>query len=590
VTSVVNLFCSGKNSDTTGLLRVKERLRIGLLLAAVVLVYGNTLVNDFTMDDGLYVVKNPQVTAPSVRALFTPNKFSNVFRPVTFATLALNQAVNGGKPFGFHLFNLMLHAAVTWLLYLLLLAILGTSPHEKTVAFVAALLFAVHPIHTEAVASVVGRAELLAAGFLLAAWILHLRDREIAALICFLLALLSKESAAAFLALVLVGDYARGEWKPRLRYARIAGVTLLFVGLLWKVQGGHLGQAGISLLDNSLAVVPAGWRILNALRVAWKYAGLLLYPAKLSCDYSFNQIPVYLNWRHTLPAAAAAAVVVGAWMWAIRKRQAEWVLAGGIYLAGFATTANILMPTGTIMAERLAYLPSAGFCLLVALIWTWLREWAPLGDNRNKNWQRTLAFGVLAALVAALAVRTVVRNQDWINNLVLYSAGVRAAPGSAKMHANLGSQFMDYGQVGLARVEFETALRIYPDYPDALASYGLLESWVGNNEAAGRMMKRALNMSRRDNPNYDFMIVNMAALLIQTGKMDGALELLNREIAESPKYARAWSNRAVIHYQRGENASAAADVDVALRLDPGNRQAQNLMRLRGTPVTSTSPK
>ena len=108
---------------------MKERLRVGLLLAAVALVYSNTLLNEFTMDDGLYVANNPQVTAPSVRALFTPNKISNVFRPVTFATLAWNQAMNGGKPFGFHLFNLMLHAAVTWLLYLLLQAILGTSPH-----------------------------------------------------------------------------------------------------------------------------------------------------------------------------------------------------------------------------------------------------------------------------------------------------------------------------------------------------------------------------------------------------------------------------------------------------------------------------
>jgi tetratricopeptide (TPR) repeat protein len=525
-----------------------------------------------------------------VRALFTPHKISNVFRPVTFATLAWNQAINGGKPFGFHLFNLMLHAAVTWLLYLLLQAILGTSPQAKTSALVAALLFAVHPIHTEAVASVVGRAELLAAGFLLAAWILHLRDREIAALICFLLALLSKESAAAFLALVLAGDFARGEWKPRLRYARIAGVTLLYLGLLWKIQGGHIGQVGISMLDNPLADVPAGWRILNALRVAWKYVGLLIYPATLSCDYSFNQILVILNLRHTLPAAAAAALVVGAWMWAIRKQQRELVLAGGIYMAGFAATANILIPTGTIMAERLAYLPSAGFCLLVALSWTWLRDWVQPGFRLNKDWQRTFAFAVLAALVGALAVRTVVRNQDWINNLALYSAGVRAAPGSAKMHANLGSQYMDYGQVGLARAEFQAALRIYPDYPDALASYGLLESWMGNNEAAGRMMESALNMSRRDNPNYDFMIVNMAALLIQTGKMDGALELLNREIAESPKYARAWSNRAVIRYKRGETASAAADVDVALRLDPSNTQAQNLVRLLGASAPSASPQ
>jgi len=587
---VLNLFNSSKKSSKKGLLRMKERLCIGLLLAAVVLVYGNTLRNEFTMDDGLYVVNNPQVTHPSLRALFTPNKISNVFRPATFATLALDQSVSGGKPFGFHLLNVMLHAAVTWLLYVLLLAILGASPQSKSVALAAALLFAVHPIHTEAVASIVGRAELLAAGFLLAAWILHLRDWEIAALICFLLALLSKESAAAFLVLVLVGDYTRGEWKPPLRYARIVGVTLVYIGLLWKVHGGHLGPASISLLDNPLADLPAGWRILNALRVAWKYAGLLIYPAKLSCDYSFNQIPVYLGWRHTLPAAVAAAVAAGVWVWALWKRHRELGLAGGIYLAGFATTSNILVPTGTILGERLAYLPSAGFCLLVALGWNWLREQAPLGDSRNQNWKRTLAFGALAALVGALAVRTVVRNQDWINNLVLYSAGVQAAPGSAKMHSNLGSQYMAYGKVDLARVEFQTALRIYPDYPDALESYGLLELWMGHTQAAGRMMESALNMSQRDNPNYDYMIVNLAALLIQTGKMDGALELLNREIAESPQYARAWSNRAVIRYKRGEMASATADLEVALRLDPGNTQTQNLKKLLGTAAPAASPK
>jgi protein O-mannosyl-transferase len=569
---------------------MKERLCIGLLLAAVLLVYSNTLLNEFTMDDGLYVTNNPQVTHPSVRALFTPNKISNVFRPVTFATLALNQAVSGGKPLGFHLLNIVLHAAVTWLLYLVLLEILGAWPHSKTVALAAALLFAVHPLHTEAVASVVGRAELLAAGFLMAAWLLHLRNWEIAAVICFLLALLSKESAAAFLALIVVGDYARGEWKPLLRYVRVAGVTLLYIGLLWRVQGGHLGPASISLLDNPLAELPAGWRILNSLRVAWKYAGLLIYPAKLSCDYSFNQIPVYLDWRHTLPAAMATAVAVGAWVWAVWKRHRELVLAGGIYMAGFATTSNILVPTGTILGERLAYLPSAGFCLLVALGWNWLREQVPLGHSRSQNWKRTLAFGAFAALVGALAVRTVVRNQDWINNLVLYSAAVQAAPGSAKMHSNLGSLFMAYGQPGPARVEFQTALRIYPDYPDALESYGLLESRMGHTEAAGQMMESALNMSRRDNPNYDFMIVNLAGLLIQVGKMDGALELLNREIAESPQYARAWSNRAVIHYKRGETASATADLEVALRLDPSNTQTQNLKKLLGTPANAASPK
>ena len=558
---------------------MKKSLRVGLLLAAVALIYGNTLRNEFTMDDGIYILRNSQVTHASVRGLFAPNKISNVFRPVTFATFALNWRLGGARPFGFHLFNLILHAGASLLLYLLLEALLGASPPGQAVAFAAALVFAVHPLHTEAVSSVVGRSELLAAGFLFAAWILHLSDRQIPALICFILALLSKESAVVFLPLLLVGDYARGKWKPRLRYALIAGVTLAYLGLLWKVQGGRFGQITISQLDNPLAVIPARWRILNALRVAWKYAGLHFYPAKLSCDYSFNTIPMYFDWRHTLPALLATSAAVSAWIWAVWKRRSGLILAGGIYLGGFTATANILMPTGTIMGERLAYLPSAGFCLLAALGWNWLQ-----------GRQRIVALAALTAVVAAFGMRTMVRNRDWQDNLNLYSAGVRVSPGSAKMHGNLGGEYMASAQWDLAATEYQTALRINPDYPDVLAAYGLLEVWRGHNEAAGRMLKRALYMSQRDNPNYDFMAVNYAALLMQTNHMDGALNLLNREIAESPNYSRAWSNRAVIHYKQGETALSRADAQSALRLDPENRQAQNVLRMLGGSAGSASRK
>jgi Tfp pilus assembly protein PilF len=294
--------------------------------------------------------------------------------------------------------------------------------------------------------------------------------------------------------------------------------------------------------------------------------GLHFYPATLSSDYSFNQIPVYLDWRHTLPAALAAAAVVGAWIWAFRKKQSGLVLAGGIYLMGFAITANILIPTGTIMAERLAYLPSAGLCLLVAVGWTWLKER-----------QRLVALGLFAVVVAALAVRTVVRNADWKNDLSIYSAGVRASPHSAKVHANLGSQYLTHGQLDLARMELETSLQISPDSPDTLASYSLLESKLGHFEAAGQLMERAVNMSGRNDPNYDFMDVSLALLLLKTGHMSDAMEVLNREIAESPEYARAWVSRGVIEYQQGNLDSARADAGSALRLEPDNPEAQKLL-------------
>ena len=560
-------------ADPIGSPYMKDSLRIGLLLAVVALIYGNALRNDFTMDDQIYIVSNSQVTHPSLKNLFAPHKISNVFRPVTFATFALNWWLDGERPFGFHLFNLLLHAGATWLLFLLLKALLGPSGPAKEVALVAALIFAVHPLHTEAVASISGRAELLAAGFLFAAWILHLNDQQVPASICFVLALLSKESAVVFLPLLLVGDYARGKWKTHLRYALIGGITLVYLGILWKVQGGRFGQITISQLDNPLAVIPAHWRILNSLRVAWKYAGLHLYPAKLSCDYSFNAIPIYLDWRHTLPTFLATLAAVGAWIWAVWKQRTGLILAGGIYLGAFAVTANIVMPTGTIMGERLAYLPSVGFCLLVALGWNWLR-----------GRQRTVALAALAAVVAAFGMRAMVRNQDWRDNLNLYSAGVRVSPGSAKMHADLADEYMAVEERDMAAAEFQTALKIYPDYPDVLANYGLLTAWKGEKDAGGYMMERAYYMSQRDNPNYDFMAVNYAALLMQTGHMDGAMDVLNREIAESPSYARAWANRAVIHYKQGQTTPARNDAEKALQLDPANTQAQNLLRTLSSPA------
>ena len=546
---------------------MKERLLVGLLLAAVALVYCNTLVNQFAMDDELYIMRNVQVTDPSLHRLLSLSQFSNVFRPVTFATLALNWALSGAEPLGYHLLNLILHLGVTWLLYILLQGLLGYSPEGKTVAFVAALLYAVHPIHTEAVTWAVGRAELLAAGFLFAGWILHLRDRPIESLACFALAMLSKESAVAFFPLVLLGDYTIGKWKPRLRYTLAASLTLLYLGILWEVQGGRLGRPEISMVDNPLAYLPTGWRILNALRVAWKYVALQIYPAVLSCDYSFNQIPLYRDWRHTLPAALAAAAAAGAWIWALRKRHAGWALAGGIYFAGFAASANILVPTGTILGERLAYLPSAGFCLLLALGW-----------NQLRLKKEMLAWGLLGAVVLVLSVRTVARNRDWKDAFALYSSAVRAVPNDSKMHANLAGQYFIRNQLDLAAGEYQIALRILPDSPDTLASYSALELQRGNYQSAGAMMEKALSMSGRNNINYDFMAVTFAVILIKANHADWALANLNREIAESPLYAPAWLARADLHYERGEFAAAREDARTGLRLAPGDPHAQDVLR------------
>jgi Tfp pilus assembly protein PilF len=230
------------------------------------------------------------------------------------------------------------------------------------------------------------------------------------------------------------------------------------------------------------------------------------------------------------------------------------------------------------MGERLAYLPSAGICLLVALCWAKLLE-------REKK----IALAALVILVAALGARTLARNRDWRDNSILAESMVRTAPGSAKAHTKMGDMYLSHKQNELARKELDTALQIYPGLPDTMADYGLLEFREGNYQLAGQMMETALNSSDRTNPNYDFMAVNYAGLLMQTGHLDAALDRLNQEIKESPNYARGWSNRAVIHYTRGNKASALADAQKALLLDPTSLQAVAVLQKasRQTAVSQT---
>ena len=551
---------------------MNQRIKIGILLAVVLIVYGNSLLNSFVMDDELYIFRNPQVTAPSIPGFFHANAATNVYRPFTFATFAANLQLNRDRPLGYHLFNLALHAAATLLLFFALRTAMDVNPRADTIAFVAALLFAVLPIHTEAVDWIVGRSELLAAAFIFAGWWLHLRNRPIFAVLCFALALLSKESAVAFLPIVVAGDYARGKMKRWPVYAALAATVLLYLLALRAAQGSHFGPADISMLDNPLSLLPVKWRILNAIRIAWKYVGLQIYPATLSCDYSFDEIRLYADLRHTIPWLLATLGVFAAWCWSVWKRKAGYIIAGAIYFAGFAATANILTVTGTIMGERLAYLPSAGFCLLLALLWSSIEAK-----------QRNAAIALLAVAAATFGVRAVVRNLDWKNNLTLYESGVRAVPGSAKMHSYLGGAYLLNKQFDLARKEFQTALQIYPQFPDTIESLGLLESWTGNRAEALRLMETALRMSDRKNINYDYILVNLAAIQMESGRSEDALQLLNREIAEAPGYSRAWSNRAVIHLQRGEISAARSDAESALRLDPANGQAIGVLNKLATP-------
>jgi len=382
----------------------------------------------------------------------------------------------------------------------------------------------------------------------------------------FVLALLSKESAIVLLPLAMAGDYARGKLKSWARYGGIAAFSLVYLGLLWKIEGGRFGAASVSVMDNPLVLLPANLRILNALRIAWRYVGLLIFPKTLSCDYSYNQIPLFADAHHLLFPSIAALALVGAWLWTVWRRKTGFLIAGAVFFAGFAVTSNIVTKTGTIFGERLAYFPSVGFCLLVAL-----------GLGLLSAYGRRLAIGVLVVIVTVLAARTVVRNRDWHDNATLYMAAADAVPNSAKMRTYRGLIYLDQKQLDGARADFEAALAIDPDFPNAVEAMGMLEARAGNGTAALSWLRRAVEISDRSDFDYDYRAASLASLEIQLGRLDDAMRLLNREIAQSPGYSPYWSNRAALWLKIGRTAEARSDALAALRLDPANAQAAGVL-------------
>ena len=473
--------------------RSQRWLWLAIALLAL-LPYLNGLAGDFVFDDVGVIRDNPVIQRDAPWRVFTTvYEPGALYRPLTMLTYVANARVDGA-PLGFHAVNVLLHVAVALAFYALAMQLLA-APRA---AWIAAALFAVHPIHTEAVTGIVGRAELLAAlGSLLALLALARalrRDSEYGrwlavSLLAFAAGLLSKESAFTTIGLVLIVHWRLA---PADRVQRRVEVLAPYVAVGAAYLALRLlviGSIGLPVppgaLDNPLAHVDTATRVRTATLVLWDYLAMLVAPVRLSADYSFNQVPLALSWyepRFWMAAAllsGMAAVALALW-----RRRPEITVAAALFAIPLALTANLLFPIGTIKGERLLYLPSAGACLAVG----WLLAW--LSASRPRT-----AGAVVTALLALFAARTWVRNDDWRNEQTLYAAAVRVAPESAKAHHNLAVALQRAGDYDNAVAHYYRALFIYPDYAAASFGIGHVATLRGDDAEAERWYRDAL---RRD--------------------------------------------------------------------------------------------
>lgn len=537
--------------------------RTGLWVAAAALllattaggIYYNAMDAPFVLDDFAAVTENPGARWPlDLQQVFGKNYWGDregyeqltIYRPLATLTFAVTDAIgNGEDPSAHRLVNVGLHCACTILVFLVALALLSAqSPSVKgPAAFFAGLIFALHPVHTEAVIGIVNRAELMAALFVLMGAFIYLlaahdgRPRpwkhRLLLWVVFALALLSKENGFTLVGVVLGIDLVRmagnrrenGAWRGfRWDWPTYAGLALIFTGYM-VLRGAVLsGLLAGDLSGSDNPMVGAGFvgRWLTPFTVFFHYLRLLVVPVHLTIDYSLNHLPAVDSLFD--PEALAglllfwgglAAVATCAWQ-SGRNVQARVVAVALLaFFATYSVVSNLAFLSTIIMAERLVYLPSAFF--LIALI---AAGWNTVANRGRKP---ALAAGITVLVLCSCFYgwRTVARNTDWESAKTLYEAAVEVAPNSAKSRHLLARELYRDGRIDEARAHFFAAITIDPGNFVARTNYARTLAKSGDFKAALAELRIALT----DSPGYRPAFNLVCAIFERTGNPQRARKI-----------------------------------------------------------------
>lgn len=411
-----------------------------------------TLTGGFVFDDVPLIAGNETIHSFSgldeiwVESFWPDRPLLTLYRPVTKTFWLLLWSAGGGAPGAYHLFNLVIGTVVVLLIHAYLLE-LEVPP---LTSFLAAFLFALFPIHVEAVAPAFGSSELLAAAFGVGALLLHRRDRRALALLLFALAVYSKESAAALAAIAFLAIPA-----PRRRYIPDAIVAIaIIVSILFVRTLVSTGAEAIPAADNPTSLQSPFWRTISALWVQVLYLWKTYVPVDLSVDYSYRQIPLVVRLADPRAIVGLGLLAASAGIIWKKREYAPGVIAWWIL---FLPAANLLFPIGTMMAERLAYLPSAG-AAFVAAVWLSKRKFVR---------RRTGLLILLTSLFVIYGGRTIHRNLVWTDTDRFYDALAADAPNSVRAHYGRGVYLASEGRDAEAIAEYERATEILPSFADA---------------------------------------------------------------------------------------------------------------------------
>lgn len=546
-----------------------------LLVATVaVLVFANSLANQYAYDDRHIIVDNTDIhsleTLPgSLIKPYWPTTYGRelgLWRPVTTGAFGLQWVVGGGSPLVYHAVNLIGHAVAAVLVLVLLMHLMSLPA-----ALAAGLLFAVHPVHVEAVANVVGFSEVFSTAALLAACLVHVRAPARsgwgAALVVGLLYALgfgAKESAVTLPGLIFLIDaareriaprdipaYVRDRWRTYLAMAVVAAALLMG---RYQVLGS-VANPFAPLGASQLKELPRIWTLGD---IWTHYIRLWVFPLDLSADYAPNVIPVSMGWHLTNVLGVVVAVVIlvaalVAWRRpdmssrSVTSRAAAFGVVW--FLIAISPVSNGLFLSGVLLAERTLYLPSVG--LAAASGWLIVR----LSRDRPRG-----AWVLLVAALALSSVRTWTRTPTWLDNPTVFAHLIGDNPHSGRSQWILGDEFLRIGSEASALRAYSAAIGILGQDYQLLTEIGM--RLIGRERY--RVAEFLLSQAQAADSTFPLAPAMIATIRAEQGNAIGtegparqALEILDTDGARW--HLLAWSLAAQGRWQDAEQARSRAE-------------------------------
>ena len=536
-----------------------------LLIAATIFVYQQAWQAGFIWDDDVYVTENKLLTAPDglKRIWFSLDSPSQYF-PLVYTTFRLEHALWGLHPAGYHWVNILLHAANALLVWRLLMMLRVPG------AWLAAAIFALHPVHVESVAWITERKNVLMGLFFLLALLAWIKFVEASsrqrwkhyglALVFYALALFSKTTACTIPAALLLILWLQGRQINWRRLAQIAPFVVLGVGMglitVWW-ERYHQGTQG------ELFQIGLPERLLVACRALWFYAGKLLWPANLVFSYPRWTISAGnpLDYFWLLATTAAAAVIY------FSRRH----LGRGPEVAALFFAAMLSPMLGFIMlytfrysfvADHYQYLASIGPLALAAA------GISQAFDAVGKR-KRFLMSAVCSVLLVPLGLLTWRQCAMYADSDTLWWATIARNPESWMAHNNIAISLLGKGKVEEAIVHYNKALELDPNYSEAHFNLGNALLRLGRADEAIAHYQKALET----NPNNIRAHYNLAGVLAQSGQTDAAIDHYNKILEKDPNHAAAHNNLGAVLVRVGRVEEAMAQYAKALELNPNNAEA-----------------